>query len=88
MRLSSYLSRFKCGLGCAVEFASRNYVGAKIHRDDCPTRAFLASGWRPEAKSEVANKGLFFRTEAPIEGNDECLCSSAHGTCKVAHIVL
>ena len=74
----TFLSRFKCGAGCGVEFASRNSLGARIHRDNCPTRAFLASGWRPDAKSVVADISFFFRTESPTEGT-ECICSTDSG---------
>ena len=31
-------NRFKCGLGCGVEFASKSYSGVRIHAHDFPTK--------------------------------------------------
>lgn len=65
--------RFKCSVGCSVEYASKHYHMAKVHLNDCPTRAFLGSGWRPFSKSWLASKGFFVRSDAVVE-EEACLC--------------
>ena len=57
------LYRYKCGRGCSAVYASKHYVMAKIHANDCPTRAFISSSWQPPAKSWVAEKGFLIRDE-------------------------
>ena len=74
--------RFKCGRGCGAEYANKHYVKAKIHAVDCPTRAFLASSWRPPAKSWVAEKGFMIRDADALDA--ECCCPLP---CKAAHLI-
>ena len=40
-------------------------MGAKIHQNDCPTRAFIASGWRPDARSVVTEDFFSGPTNRP-----------------------
>ena len=81
-------NRFKCGLGCGVEFASKSYSGVRIHAHDFPTKAFLSSGWRPNSKTWLAENDFFWRTET-IEGFEECVCHDPlkTGPCKAVHTV-
>ena len=50
---------------------------------DCPTLAFLSSGWRPNSKSWLAANGFFWRSDAVVEG-EICVCPRP---CRAVHVI-
>ena len=77
--------RFKCGIGCGIEYANKTYPMAKVHELDCPTRAFIASGWRPPSKSWLQANGFFFRHDGVVEDDQvQCTCPAP---CDFVHVV-
>ena len=78
-------SRFKCQIGCGVEYATTSYPMARVHALDCPTKAFITSNWRPSSKSVLAQGGFFFRHNAAIEDDYiKCTCPER---CDAVHVV-
>lgn len=78
--------RFHCGRGCSASYASKSYVQAKIHANDCPTMAFLASNWRPSSKSWLVDQGFFVRHDHVVNEQSDCVCGSGQ-PCHAIHLL-